>query len=231
LRHLAGRSRFVLILSIDTTSRRGSVALLEQDTLLEETGFESATGFDRLLFPALEALLERRGIRIAGIGLFAASAGPGSFTGVRVGLAAVKGFAEALGRPVVAVSTLAAVALCGTAPTRACYLDARRGAVYAAVFDSQGQALVPEAAVPFAAWLEQLPLSPEEFIGPGGAHREALRASRHAGALLSEPPPHLAASVGRLAWQRFLSGGGTDPALLDASYIRRADAESKWRDR
>ncbi len=69
---------------------------------------------------------------------FAAASGPGSFTGVRVGLACVKGLAEALGKPAVAVSNLRAIASFGTAPWRAVVLDARRGEIYGAVYDAAG---------------------------------------------------------------------------------------------
>src|SRR6202034_1906825 len=87
---------------------------------------------------------------------FAAASGPGSFTGVRVGLAAAKGLAEATGKRVVAVSNLRALAAFGSAPLRATVIDARRGEVYAAVYNGELRIVMPEAVLKFEAWLPTL---------------------------------------------------------------------------
>ena len=106
---------------------------------------------------------------------------PGSFTGVRIGLTAVKGLAEALGKPVVVISNLLALAACGSAPLRAAVIDARRGEVYGAVFDAGLREVLPEVVAKFPDWLAQLPAGRDRVpvarlhAIPHGARRYALR--------------------------------------------------------
>ena len=144
----------MLILSLDTTAHFGSVALLEDAALVEEVLLHSPEGFGPILFGQIEALLRRHGVRVGEVGLFAAAAGPGSFTGVRMGLTAVKGLAEACSRPVVGVSNLMALAECGTGPFRAALLDARRGEIYGAVYDAALNVVRPEVVMPFRDWVD-----------------------------------------------------------------------------
>jgi len=95
---------------------------------------------------------------------FAAASGPGSFTGVRVGLACVKGLAEAVGRPAVGVSNLEALARCGTARLRAAVIDARRGDIYGAVYDDAGRIVSPEIVSRLDTWLATLPAGVDQFV-------------------------------------------------------------------
>ncbi|MEP6962021.1 MAG: tRNA (adenosine(37)-N6)-threonylcarbamoyltransferase complex dimerization subunit type 1 TsaB, partial [Acidobacteriota bacterium] len=125
-----------LILAFDTTGEFGSLALADGGRLIEEVGVQGPEGFGHLLFPEIEALLARHHVTLRQISCFATASGPGAFTGVRIGLTAAKGLAEATGRGVVAVSNLQALAWLGEGEIRAPYLDARRGEVYGAVYDS-----------------------------------------------------------------------------------------------
>ena len=120
-----------LILAVDTTSEYGSLALLRDGELLEEELLHAPGSFSPVLYDELQRLLERHAVKLADVDCFAAASGPGTFTGVRVALACVKGLAEAMGRPAVAVSNLQAVARYGTARLRGAVLDARRGEIYA----------------------------------------------------------------------------------------------------
>ncbi len=104
--------------------------------VIEEVALDSPDGFAHVLFGEIERLLARHGLGIEQVDAFASASGPGSFTGVRVGLTAVKGLAEATGRKVVAVSNLEALAWFGSRPLRAAVLDARRGEVYGGVYDA-----------------------------------------------------------------------------------------------
>ena len=126
-----------MILSIDTTSEFGSIALTEANVVIEEVELHAPEGFGHVLYGHIQQLLERRGTTVHQMECFAAASGPGSFTGVRVGLAAAKGLAEATGKRVVAVSNLRALASFGSAPLRAAVIDARRGEVYGAVYNSR----------------------------------------------------------------------------------------------
>ena len=208
------------IVAIDTTSASGGLALLEDGHLIEEVVFDGAGGIEQVVFSELAALMQRHGWRFEDVHGFAAAAGPGSFTGVRVGLTAAKGMAETVGVQAAAISNLEALATHGSAPLRAPFFDARRSEVFCAVYDEAGVLIEPERALPLAEWLAGL--DPEaELLAPDPARFEAGLAGR----AVTTTPPTLAAAVGRLAFGRL-----TDPAGLDANYVRRSDADLHWRD-
>ncbi len=216
-----------MILSIDTTSEFGSIALTDRDCVIEEVAIHSPDGFGHVLFEHLEQLLARRGVTAQAMDCFAAASGPGSFTGVRVGLAAVKGLAEATGKQVVAVSILRALASFGAAPLRATVLDARRGEVYAAVYNQRLEAVMPEAVLKFPVWLASLP--PEGF--------ELIASDFSSFGSVIDPavpsvtaPRALAAAIGRIAGREFECGCARDAAAIDANYVRRSDAELFWKE-
>jgi len=220
------------ILAIDTTTEFGSLALVAGDRVLDEVLLRSADGFGHILWEHLARLLERHGWKTSEVDCFAAAAGPGSFTGVRVGLAAVKGLAEAHGRLVAAVSNLQAVAWFGTADLRAVVVDARRGEVYGAVYDAALELVRPEAVARFPDWLRGLPEGDLEFLSTGFApFRSALAGTRFENAAVREAPRALAAAVGMIAAARLRAGLAQDPAVIDANYVRRSDAELFWKDR
>ena len=220
------------ILSLDTTHEFGSIALLDGTQVLEEVLLHSPDGFGHVLFEHLARLLDRHGWRVDQIACFAAAAGPGSFTGVRVGLACVKGLAEAAGRKVVAVSNLEALARFGSAEQRAVVLDARRGEIYGAVYGAAREVLGEPVVTRFPAWLETLPAGEIEFLSTDFApFRAALENTRFANSKITAAPRALAAIIGRIAHERFLAGLARDPAEIDADYVRRSDAELLWKDR
>ena len=109
----------IRILAVDTTHEYGSLALSQGGETLEEVTLHAPTGFAHVIYAELAALLGRHGVTADEIVCFAAASGPGSFTGVRVGLACIKGLAEATGKPAIAVSNLRVIAEFGTAPLRA----------------------------------------------------------------------------------------------------------------
>ena len=98
------------ILAIDTTSQLGSIAITDSERVLEEVLLPSGDGYDHVLFGEIQSLLARNNLKLADIDGFASASGPGTFTGVRVGLTAAKGLAEAMSRKVAAVSNLKAMA-------------------------------------------------------------------------------------------------------------------------
>jgi tRNA threonylcarbamoyladenosine biosynthesis protein TsaB len=198
----------VIILAIDTTSELGSIAITEGERVIGEVLLLTGDGFGHVLFGEIEALLARNQLTLAEIGGFASASGPGTFTGVRVGLTAVKGFAEALSREVVPVSNLKAMAEFGTLELRAPWIDARRGEIYGAVYGSSLNPVQEEVVMKREAWLAGLPEGAE---------------------ILSEPRA-LAGAIGRIAGREFAAGRGVDPAGVDANYVRRCDAEMLWKD-
>jgi tRNA threonylcarbamoyladenosine biosynthesis protein TsaB len=212
-----------LILAVDTTSEHGSLALLRDGELLEERLLHAPGSFSPVLYEELQHLLERHAVKLADVACFAAASGPGTFTGVRVALACVKGLAEALGRPAVAVSNLEAVARYGTAGLRGVALDARRGEVYAAVYDDAGNAVTAEVVTRLAPWLESLPPGVDEFLSNDLVLD--LAGTRFAGARIVTVQRELAAAIGRIAGERLARGEASDAVSLDANYVRRTDAE------
>jgi tRNA threonylcarbamoyladenosine biosynthesis protein TsaB len=213
-----------VILSIDTTSEFGSIALTEANVVVDEFALHAPEGFGHVLFGHIEHLLEKNGTTVHQMECFAAAAGPGSFTGVRIGLAAAKGLAEATGKRVVAVSNLRTLASFGSTPLRVPVIDARRGEVYAAVYNSRLELVMPEAVLKFDAWLqtlEKLHTATYEFISTAQIDRAAP---------VVIAPLALAAAIGHIAWDDFTTGHSSDPAEIDANYVRRSDAELFWKE-
>lgn len=216
-----------MILSVDTTSEFGSIALTQDQNTIEEVPLHSPDGFGHILFQCIEALLARHQVALEQMDCFAAASGPGSFTGVRIGLTAVKGLAEATGKSVVAVSNLAALAFFGSARLRATVLDARRGEVYGAVFDDRLEIAAPETVMKFPDWLGTLPSNGFEFIATDFS---PFRAHVDASIPVVTAPRALAAAIGRIAARRYGQGRALDPAAVEANYVRRSDAELFWKE-
>jgi tRNA threonylcarbamoyladenosine biosynthesis protein TsaB len=191
---------------------------------------QSPDGFAHLLFGEIEALLKRAGIEYRDIAAFASASGPGSFTGVRIGLTAVKGLAEATGRPAIAVSNLQALASFGRTHLRAVVIDARRGEIYGAVYNAELGLVLDEVVIKAETWLadvkqvrEWRPNDSLEFITNGYELPEAERP-------VIKVEAGLAAAIGKIAWDRLRQGSWQDPAEIDANYVRRSDAELLWKD-
>jgi tRNA threonylcarbamoyladenosine biosynthesis protein TsaB len=196
------------LLAIDTTSELGSIAIIDDERVIEEIVLESADGFGHVLFSEIENLLLRNHIKISDLDGFATASGPGTFTGVRVGMTAVKGLAEAMARKVAAVSNLKAMAYFGTCALRAPWIDARRGDVYGAVYSATLDPVQHEVVMKRDVWLASLPPDVE---------------------ILSGARP-LAGAIGRIAVREFAAGRALDPVAIDANYVRRSDAEQMWKD-
>lgn len=214
------------LLAIDTTGEFGSIVLLENERVLEEIPLHSPEGFAHLLFQRVRGLLDAWNRRLDEIDCFAAAAGPGSFTGVRVGLAAMKGLAEAASKPAVAVSNLQALASFGCGPLRAAVADARRGQVYGAVYDERLRLIGDESVRAFPDWLVSLPEGDLEFVSADfSPFQPAIAGTKFAAIPVRQAPRALAAAIGGIAFHRWRAGEAVDPAAIDANYVRRSDAE------
>jgi tRNA threonylcarbamoyladenosine biosynthesis protein TsaB len=220
------------ILALDTTTEFGSLALIEDDRVAGEMLLHSPDGFGHVLFEHLGALLGRHAWGVQDLDAFAAASGPGSFTGVRVGLAAAKGLAEATGKPVIPVSNLKAIAWHGTRPVRAVVLDARRGEIYGGLYDASLESLREEVVTRFPLFLDSLPEGDIEFLATDFTpFRDALAGTRFETAPVVTAPRALAAAIGRIAGRIWKAGLAPDSAAVDANYVRRSDAELFWKDR
>lgn len=210
---------------MDTTTDRGSVAVVEGGAVRGEVRLLAGMGHSRRLMPAVDFLLRGLELTPADLEGFAVTAGPGSFTGLRVGLASVQGMALAGGRPCVALSTLEVLAarIAGAAPALVAVMDAHRGEVYAAVYDAQARPMgEPVTAAPGAAFAS-LPEG-AAFIGNGAErYRPAIEAAVR-GAVFPDRSPFLAGTLGRLAEPMLAAGRGVPPSELRPLYLRGTGA-------
>jgi tRNA threonylcarbamoyladenosine biosynthesis protein TsaB len=230
----------MLTLAFDTTAEFGSLALADETGVRQEILVHAPEGFGQVLFPRIQALLEAQSVSLSDIQLLAAASGPGSFTGVRVGLAAMKGLASVLGVPVAAVSNLAALAEFGTGPLRAALIDARRGEVYAALYGASAEPVIPESVLSFPRLLERLTEELErhsaiqelEWISADFApFRAALAGTRFEKFPVAIAPRALAGAIARIAIRRALAGETRPNAAVEANYVRKSDAELLWKPR
>jgi tRNA threonylcarbamoyladenosine biosynthesis protein TsaB len=215
----------VRVLAIDTTSPRGSVAVAGPEGVLAEARLVTTDGHSRWILPAAEALLGGLGLAASALDLFAVTTGPGSFTGLRVGLGSVQGLALASGRPCVGLPTLdvLATAAAGTSETIVALVDAFRGEVYSGVYDAAGRLRRPYGTGTLEALLEGLPPG-AAFVGLAALERrEPIRAAVH-GAIFPASDEFLAAPLARAALQVAASGGAVPAAGLRPLYLRGVDA-------
>jgi tRNA threonylcarbamoyladenosine biosynthesis protein TsaB len=220
----------MLLLAIDTSGKHGSIALARAGEsgdggnveMIEVVPLAGGT-FSAQLVPQIAALLSSHGFTKHDIGAFAVAAGPGSFTGLRIGLAAVKALAEVLEKPIAAVSLLEVCVLASGA----------RGQIMAVLDAGRGDVYVGEYEIPAKAGQDprEHMLSRSEFLAqakgwtvltPEPAIAEAAGA---AGLSVSMLAPISAAAVARLGWRKIQSGETVTPEQLEANYIRRTDAE------
>jgi tRNA threonylcarbamoyladenosine biosynthesis protein TsaB len=219
------------ILAIDTTSEFGSLALARGAELLEVVSLHSRQGYAHLLFQHILDLLGRHGLELKDVEGYAAAAGPGSFTGVRVGLTAAKGLAEAHGRRVAPVSNLLALAFAGEGALRAPVLDARRGEIYGAVYDANLQPVIEEVVIPWPRFLERLGERGVTFVAADFDFVKAgIAGTRFESARVITVGRALAGAVAGVAARIFAAGRGLLPEQADANYVRRSDAELLWKE-
>ena len=235
----------MLLLAIDTANDAGSLAVLKDGRVSGEISTASDEPYSSRLFRQLDLLLRESQLRTSDFDVFAVGSGPGSFTGLRVGLAAAKAWAEAFSKPIVAISGLEAVAvqLEKVAPESliAPVLDARRGQIYVALYRVRDLRLVAEeseqvcTAEEFLQQVESRAGNDQiRFISPCPAViKPILDAWKPASSRISrtvEPATAaLAPIIGRLAFERARRGEFTDALHLDANYVRRSDAELLWK--
>jgi tRNA threonylcarbamoyladenosine biosynthesis protein TsaB len=238
------------LLALDSTTRDGSVALLEVSatdgavTLVDERLGDSARSHAERLPSELTDLLTAHHFCVADVDLFAVAAGPGSFTGLRIGIATMQGFALATGRPLIGVSALDALARSArfggpvTTPadgdagtTVAAWMDAYRRDVFSSLYRrapdgsliEQEGPRVDDPMATLTRW-RAAGFLPAGFIGTGATLYAAGIASIFPSARVAATPA-LAAALGSLAAARFARGESPHPAALQPLYVRRPDAE------
>ena len=219
----------MLLLVTDTSGKQGRVALArtgERDTddvAVVEVAPLAGGMFSAQLVPQIAALLSRHHLNKADIGAFIVASGPGSFTGLRVGLAAIKALAEILQKPIVPVSLLAVLALTSAAQGKvAAVLDAGRGHVYFGEYEIVGDS---------AGVLQEELLSKAEFLAAAQgstvvATDSALVAlTQQAGLSVVVVEPPSIEMTARVGLRKLQAGETVSPEQLEANYMRRSDAE------
>jgi tRNA threonylcarbamoyladenosine biosynthesis protein TsaB len=238
----------VLILSVDTSSRGGSVAVLRDEAVLGVVSTWGDEAYSSRIFRQWELLLGELKLKLEEFDVFAVGSGPGSFTGLRVGLAAAKAWGEAYGRPVVGVSVLEAVARQCDFPAEVLVpaIDARRGQFYAAKYRRKSEGV---AALQAGAVTDGLALESSECVFTVDELTEVASALAHDtgvnGVAVVTPEPTILGSalartgtvhvlrasnvlapwIGQIAFERASKGEVGDALTLDANYVRRSDAE------
>lgn len=231
----------MIVLALDTCDSRGSVAVLRDDTVLHVVAHDSSEDYSSWLLPAVGLVLQGSGLKMANVDGYAVAAGPGSFTGVRVGLTTVKAWAEVYGKRIAAVSRLEAIAMQGLLGSShvAAFVDAHRGQVFGAMFQRKGEVLQRLG--------EEMVIPPEKFIeaaaelANGGSIswvsidaavlplEENWKAREARGEHVESVSSVLAPAIGRIGSRELAAGLFTDALSLDANYIRRSDAEIFWK--
>ena len=241
----------VLVLAVDTSSPAGSLAVLQNNRTTGTVSASTSELYSSRMFRQLEFLLRELSLEMDDFDLFAVATGPGSFTGLRVGLTAVKGWAEVYGKPIATVTTLEAVAVQSHSSNKKIVpvLDARRGQVYFAMYkrgfdhgrdltllrgeqvgtveeflaqlELQGNEEPPIVITPVPELLADLLSRSETKTNGSAAAQPQLR--------IEEASPALAPYIGCLGLVRARQGTLTDPLQVDANYVRRSDAELHWK--
>lgn len=231
----------MLILALDTTTRGGSVAVTRDGELIAAIEGDPSRTHGERLPGELACALEQAGVVVRALDLLAVASGPGAFTGLRIGLAAMQGLAMVTGAPVVGVSALDALAWSvGTAQTAdpdrtiVAWMDAQRGEVFSAEYGPPGVAAgdwrprdAPIVALPAEA-LDALggdARRPRLFVGDGAvAHRDAI--ARWSGtARVADPPGLLAPAIAAIGSRLAAGGAAGPPHALQPLYVRRPDVE------
>ncbi len=230
------------LLCFDTTSRDASIAVLRDEEIMLEYNFSSRDDLSAMMIPSLEFLLRSLGLKVPQVDLFGVAVGPGLFTGIRVGLATLKGLNFSGAKPMVGVNTLEALAFkfADTRHTIVPMIDARKEEVYLAAYRFEPPPAGGEMVELLAPCLRNVrdaaallaPFPDKVFVGSGAEnHGDLLRRECPGGRLLYRSN-FLASEIGRIAFKRFhCRQYVTDMQELHPVYIRKPDAESQRQSR
>ena len=217
----------MLVLAVDTSGKQGSIALAQcgpKDAceVIEVAELSGGT-FSAELVPQIAALLERRGLGKADIGGFAVVSGPGSFTGLRIGLAVVKALADVQTKPIAAISLLEALAAVGQLQGRVtAALAAGRNEIFLGEYEvgGAGTRMIRERLSTQDEWLESARDS--AIVTPDKTLAEAARVKGLHVLEVARPRTEVIALLG---WKKILSGETVSAEALEANYIGRSEAE------
>ncbi|MBU2053658.1 MAG: tRNA (adenosine(37)-N6)-threonylcarbamoyltransferase complex dimerization subunit type 1 TsaB [Proteobacteria bacterium] len=228
----------MLTLAIETATITAGMAILQEEEVIAEFYVNLGRHHAEVLLPALDRLFLLAGLTPDQVDLFACTVGPGSFTGVRIGVSTVKGLALAMGKPVVGTSTLEVLAMnASLCPNLICpLLDARKGQVYAGFFrmgkDGLSEAVKPERLSDVEILLQDLVDEEVVFLGDGAVRYGKLICETLPGGFVPvDGRLHRlrASAVGLTGLRKYRSGGFLDVLTLAPKYLRLSEAETKYR--
>jgi len=218
------------------------LAVLRDQGVLKVLPHDSQEDYSTWLLPAVRECLGACGLGRQDVEAYAVAAGPGSFTGVRVGLTTVKAWGEVYGKPILAVSRLEALAVQASevTPYVAAFADARRGQVFGAAYRREGKSLSrlgEEMVIAPGRFVETIAeLSGGESVSWVSSDSESIFADeawkgrQNRGERVEIVSSVLAPAIGRIGLAQLAAGRVTDALSLDANYVRRSDAEIFWKD-
>jgi tRNA threonylcarbamoyladenosine biosynthesis protein TsaB len=217
----------MLLLAVDTSGKHGSIALAQCGpgdacAVIEVAPLPGGT-FSAELVPQIAGLLDKHGLSKADVGALAVVSGPGSFTGLRIGLAVIKALAEALAKPVAAVSMLEALANAGHLQRKVlAALDGGRNEVFLGEYEvgETRTRMVWERLFSRETWLEST--EGAVIVTSEASLAEAARAK---GLDVLEVDRPRSDAIARIGWRKILSGETVSSEALEASYIGRSEAE------
>lgn len=224
------------ILAIETSTLMGSVAIMEERGLIAEYCLNIKTTHSERLMKTIDTILKDLSLTIKDIDGYAVSIGPGSFTGLRIGLGTIKGLAFVTNKPVKAIATLDALAYnIPFSKYHICpMLDARKKEVYTSLYcykeNGELLKLIDDSVIRPEIFLKDIK-APTVFLGEGagiyrGLIKEILRDNAHFAPLAKQLPS--AANIAELGLKAILSGRKEDPEKLVPKYIRKSEAEIKY---
>ena len=230
------------LLAVDTSSGQGSLALARDDGWCEVVPL-TAEWKSTTLHAELARLLERHGLTSRDLDGYAVANGPGAFTGLRIGLAAVKALAEVHAKRIVTISTLQVVAAAGKELLPASFsgelaalLDARRGQVFGALFRVEGPVLhqlIGDCVCPLRAFLERVRATGGADVRFCSTELDSfaveIRSAGWSDQALLAVSPNLAGTLARIGTERLKQGRGLAAAAAEANYVRPSDAEIFWK--
>lgn len=215
----------MIILAISTSSNNASVALLENDTCIKELNIINEKTHSEKLMPLIDELFSSTGLTLSDVSLIACDNGPGSFTGLRIGIATVKALAEVKKIPVIGVSSLDALSYnVSNADYIASLIDARNSQVYCAIFDKEHNLISDYMADDINNFLLIFEkYNNISFVGDGyNNHKDLFTQSTIYDDIIYSK------NIGMCAYKKFSNGDSTTPDLLSVMYLRESQAERNF---
>lgn len=225
----------MLTLALECATKTIGIALLDGEDVRAEIYLSLGRHHAEVLLPAIDRLFLLTGLTPEAVDLLACTVGPGSFTGLRIGVSTVKGLALAMGKPIVGVSTLEALAMNAIPFARLIcpMLDARKSQVYTGIYrmgpDGLLSAVKSEKLADVDRFLAELGHEETIFLGDGALrHEKLIRETGKRWTILGESGRQrlMASAVGRIGLQRYRSGDSVNALTLTPRYLRLSEAET-----